>query len=506
MRFAGWLLLLLPGLILLSLPRVGVRSGMVCDERGPVAQASVRVQTRSHNTFSDDNGRFALETDRTARRITAWKAGYFIAGVPAWRSPLQLRLRRLPTEDHADYDWVDPEPAPAEEGRCGNCHAQIGQEWAASGHARSATNRRFRNLYDGSDWHGRPGKGWSLMDEHPNGTGVCAACHAPTLRDDDPALFDLRQVQGVAARGVHCDYCHKVTGLDEGEIGLTHGRFLLKLLRPAEGQLFFGPLDDVDRGEETYSPFYRDSRFCAPCHEGVVFGVPVYTTYSEWLRSPARRAGQSCQSCHMKPTGQMSNFAPGRGGVERDPWTLGNHHFFDGSHADMLRRCLDVQIHGVGTRVEVRLVTRDVGHAVPTGFIDKHLLLVVEGQDGAGRPVTLRTGSRLPSAAGDLAGRGGRLYARLLRDEHGQSPVPFWRAVPESQDTRLQPGVPDVQAFAFEPGLSRVRVRVLYRRFWHDQSRLKGWPSDELVVVDRQMDMHRLPKETLSRPARTSTP
>ena len=32
-----------------------------------------------------------------------------------------------------------------------------------------------------------------------------------------------------------------------GAIGLAHGRDALSLLRPAEGQLFFGPLDDVDR-------------------------------------------------------------------------------------------------------------------------------------------------------------------------------------------------------------------------------------------------------------------
>ena len=68
-------------------------------------------------------------------------------------------------------------------------------------------------------------------------------------------------------------------------------------------QLFFGPLDDVDRGEDAFSPLYRESRYCASCHEGIVFGVHVYSTYSEWLSSPARRAGKQCQDCHMAPTG-----------------------------------------------------------------------------------------------------------------------------------------------------------------------------------------------------------
>src|SRR5262249_50050791 len=156
-------------------------------------------------------------------------------------------------------------------------------------------------------------------DEHPLGVAVCASCHAPAIPDRDPALFDLNEVNGVAALGVHCDYCHKIAGPEKGELGLTHGRYQLRLLRPKEGQLFFAPLKDVDRGEDAYSPFYRSSRYCAACHEGVVFGVHVYSTYSEWRQSPAAILGQQCQDCHMKPTGQMTNIAPGKGGIERNP-------------------------------------------------------------------------------------------------------------------------------------------------------------------------------------------
>ena len=56
----------------------------------------------------------------------------------------------------------------------------------------------------------------------------------------------------------------------------------------------------------------------------------------------AKKRGQHCQDCHMKPTGKMTNMAPGHGGVERDPMTLANHRFFDGSREDMLRRCLQL--------------------------------------------------------------------------------------------------------------------------------------------------------------------
>jgi hypothetical protein len=460
-----------------------LRAGEVRDARGPVAGALVRCKGTLRVARTDDAGRFVLPAG--SGRLTAWKEGYFIAG---GRS-LSLRLQSLPRDDNPDYEWIDPTPRREDEQRCGNCHAQVWREWSTSGHSRTATGKHFRNLYDGSDWHGQRA-GWGLLDEHPDGAGVCSSCHAPTVRDDDPALLDLRQVRGVASLGVHCDYCHKVSGPGDGQLGLAHGRFYLRLLRPRTGQLFFGPLDDVDRGEDSYSAFQRDSRFCAACHEGVVFGVPVYTTYSEWLDSPARRAGRHCQHCHMKPTTAMHNIAPGHGGIRRDPATLGNHVFWDGSQLDMLRRCLNLDVETRrqrdGVAVQVRLVARGVGHHVPTGFIDRQLLLVVEGLDRAGRAIPLRKGPTLPAVTGPaLAGKAGRMYARLLSDESGRSPVPFWRALSEPIDTRLRPEQPDVRRFVFAAGATRVRVRVLHRRFWAETVRQKRWPDRDLVVIDR---------------------
>jgi hypothetical protein len=389
-----------------------------------------------------------------------------------------LHLERLPTEDNERYAWIDPTPDRGDDQRCGNCHEQIHDEWKRSGHSRSATGRQFRDLYA------------DLLDEHPNGAGVCASCHAPTVRDDDPALFDLRQVKGVDALGVHCDYCHKVAGPGEGKLGLTHGRFYLRLLRPSEGQLFFGPLDDVDRGEDAYSPFYRDSRYCAACHEGNVFGVAVYTTYSEWLDSPARRQGRHCQHCHTKPSGKLHNVAPGRGGIDRDPKTLGNHHFWDESQEAMLRKCLTLNLtwgrSGEGIEATITLTARGVGHRVPTGFVERQLLLVVESFDDAGRPVRVIEGPRLPAVAGrEFADKAGRVYARLLKDERGMAPAPFWRSLPEPDDTRLVPDVPDVRRFTFAGEAARLRVRVLHRRFWAATSESKGWAQRDVVVIDR---------------------
>ena len=84
------------------------------------------------------------------------------------------------------------------------------------------------------------------------------------------------------------------------------------------------------------------------------------------------------------------------------------------------------------------------GHRLPTGFIDRHLLLVVEAFGADGKPLPLKEGPVLPPVAGQaLAGRPGKLYAKLLKDFDGRSPAPFWKADPEPIDTRLIPGEAD---------------------------------------------------------------
>jgi hypothetical protein len=480
----------LAGLALLVLPAstTSFLEGSVRDEHGPLAAARVRYQGEAISSTTDVHGRFQLPQRSPPRKVTAWKQGYFIGSLRS--SSRVIFLTRLPTTDNPLYEWVDPSPNPAESLNCGSCHAEIHREWSHSRHARSVTGRRFRNLYEGTDWHGAAKVGWGLLTQYPDGAGVCASCHAPAANE-----YDLRQVQGVAAHGVHCDYCHKIESVADGTIGLSHGRFNLRLLRPSEGQVSFGPLDDVDRGKESYSPLYQDSRYCASCHEGILFGVHVYSTFSEWQASPAAQQGQQCQDCHMKPTGRVTNFAPGHGGIARDPATVANHRFFDGSQEAMLRRALRASVgferQADGVRARVRLWAEGVGHRLPTGFVDRHLVLIVEGRTFDGRTVSLRAGPKLPVLAGEeLTGKPGRLYGRVLRDFEGHSPVPFWLASPDPLlDTRLLPGKVEEELFDYPKTLSSLSLRVLYRRFWPVVAREKHWPEDEILVWEQTFSL-----------------
>src|SRR5262245_17398557 len=346
MRATRYLVLLIVALAivggLLLQPRrsTSTLEGRVHDATEPVQDATVRLQGVAHSVKADAKGRFRLPKADGIENLVGWKEGYRICSVSIKKKPLDLFLTALPDHDNEDYAWIDPTPAPGKENNCGNCHGEIYQEWRGSAHARSANNPRFLALYDGGEE-----KSWNLRRQHPLGAGVCAACHAPTFADST-LEYDLAKVSGIAKQGVHCDYCHKVADAPTDKLGTRFGRDGLKLLRPGQDDLLtFGPLDDAVRPGESfaYSPLYKESRYCASCHEGVIFGVHVYGTYSEWRNSPAAAKGQQCQTCHMTPTGLLSNIAPGKGGIQRDPRTLGSHGF-PGRQKEMLQRCLDVTV------------------------------------------------------------------------------------------------------------------------------------------------------------------
>ncbi len=321
-----------------------VIAGRVIADGQPIAGARVRWQARPESCITDAEGRFELpdlSSVTPARRVTASKVGFFIAGtdVPVPRdsaTQLELTLQPLPDQDHAAYDWIDPTPDEHSPKNCGNCHPLIYQEWLADGHARSATNPRFLSLYDGTNWQGEPDVSWGLLPDYPDAAGICTTCHAPAANLDDLAVGNIRQVEGVARRGVHCDFCHKIQDVTRATVGLTHGRFGVQLLRPESGSLSFGPLDDVDVGTDSHLPLQSESLFCATCHEGIVFGVPVYTTYSEWLESPDRgtrtnlpklphashgqndKYGAACRRDRARSTDAGDPFVPARGRVGVD--------------------------------------------------------------------------------------------------------------------------------------------------------------------------------------------
>ena len=473
-------------------------SGTVEHDGKPIAGATVRVKGTTTFAKADHLGKFKLPlpTPDQSVVVTASADGFYIGGCDfdSKNTNGKIDLTPLPTHDNEDYEWVDPTPDSHSPDRCGNCHPGIFDQWSSGAHATSANGLHLLDLYAGTNQlaskpSSSDSKSWNMLRDRAEGIGVCTSCHAPSASIDELAIGDIRHVDGVAKQGVHCDFCHKVQSVSTKNVGITHGRFGMNLLRPEHGQLFFGPLDDVDRGEDVHGPHLSKSEYCAACHEGTLFGVHVYGTYTEWLRSPARREGKQCQDCHMKPDGVTTNFAPDNGGVERNPMTLASHQLFPGGKAAMLKGSLhvDVELRNVaeGQLASVTLTATKVGHRVPTGFVDRHLILVIEGLDTNGNSIPATSGPTLPDSCGSLARMPGKLFAKQLFGESGETPIPFWAEVFDEKDTRLIPHQPARTDVHFPMEIQSVRVRMIYRRFWESVEKEKGWPNGAIIVYDQ---------------------
>jgi len=485
---------------------------VVLDETGqPAVGARVGFQGCSPRVTTKCNGQFCLPGPaRGNGRIVAWLPGYFIAGADGRSGrPITIRLKKHPAEDSPDYRWVDPSPDPAAELNCANCHAEIYRQWAASSHARSAVNKHFLDMFAGTDWHGQPNVGWNFSRDQPEALAVCSACHLPTVTADDPVAEDPTRAAGITREGIHCDYCHKIADSDlvrhREFLGLQHGRDALRLVRPAgDQQIFFGPLDDVDRGRDTFAPLYRSSYYCASCHEGTLFGTKAYETFSEWSASSYARRGIECQQCHMKSDGTTRNIAPGQGGIDRDPTTLATHHFPGSMDESFLRSSVELTLSGqrddrtVRATVTVRPV--NVGHRLPTGSPERHLLLVVRATHGRGGELAQKSGPAIPPSggvgpreAGNLAGSPGKLYGKLLRGPDGYLPAPFWQAIALESDTRLLPDQAERTTYDFDLADShdpvRLQARLIYRRFYKSIVDEKSWPDADIVLAERMVEV-----------------
>jgi hypothetical protein len=479
------------------------------DSSAPLDGVRVGIRGTSDRVVSDENGRFRLRAATDSHvRITGWKPGYFIAGASRTaEGDLELRMRLHPAEDSPEYQWVDPGPDPAGADNCANCHGQIYRQWSVSSHARASVNRHFLNTFYGTDWLGNPEKGWNFRRDQPDARAVCSACHLPTVTPADPSAESPALAAGVTREGIHCDFCHKIRDTEfahsHESLGLQHGRDAFQFVRPANGpQVFFGPLDDVDRGHDTYVPLYRSSAYCASCHEGTLFGMRVYETYSEWLASAYRKDGIECQSCHMKPDGKTRNIAPDHGGADRHPASLSTHQFPGSTDDELLRSSLELSLTGTrdgsSVRAAVRLRPIDVGHRLPTGSPDRHLILVVRATDEQDAVLALVKGPTVSAAggigerdAGNFGGMPGKLYGKIFRGSDGSSPAPFWRSVAVESDTRLLPDMPDESEYVFERGDSggavTLGITVLYRRFYKAVSDEKSWPADDRVIGERRV-------------------
>jgi hypothetical protein len=506
-------------------------SGVVRDGSGPLAGATVRIQATTNQTLTDAAGRFVLTGLRAGDSVTvsAWKEGYYcanVAGVAPPAAELSLTLRPIQTDDNPKYEWVPP----TGENSCFSCKSGVTQVWLDNdAHGRSATNPRFLTMYNGTDVRGnqspptrygstrdygrfplRPdpsqpyyGPGYKL--DFPATAGNCATCHTPGAAVDAPYAVDPNAVEGVNRFGVHCD-------------PNMPGVLSMDIRRPfpedeARYQLFFGTFDDDNvPQEDTYLPLLRESQFCAPCHFGVFWDTTVYNSFGEWLASPYSDptfpGARTCQQCHTPaPTVlngiTLTNVAPGKGGVERDPLTIHAHTFPGAASAELLRNAVTLtataRLQGDQVFVQVSIANDKTGHHVPTDSPLRQLILLVRAGDGQGQALPLLVGPTVPAwggegdpAQGYYAGLPGKGFAKVLEEVWTEiSPTgAYWNPTRVLSDNRLVALAVDASAYTFatpDQGDVTVQVTLLFRRAFKELMDQKGWDVPDIVMAEKTL-------------------
>jgi Carboxypeptidase regulatory-like domain len=524
-------------------------TGTVLDEGGaPLPGATVRIQATTNQAVSDENGRFSLYGLKAGTQVTvsAWADGYYCAtveGVEPPASDITFTMRLVQTDDNPAYQWI----APTGENSCYSCKPGVTQVWLDNdAHGRSAVNPRFLTMYNGTDMEGtqspltryaynrdygyfplRPdlsqpyyGPGYKL--DFPDTAGNCAACHVPGAAVDSPYGTDPNTVSGVNLFGIHCDYCHKIAAVTlNPDTGLPYpnmpGVLSQDIRRPFPEdtdryQIFFGSFDDDNVPmEDTYLPLIKQSQFCAPCHYGIFWDTLVYNSFGEWLASPYSdpQTGRTCQQCHMPaPTvldGQpLTNVAPEKGGVERDPLTIPAHTFPGAVNEELLQNSVTMTVSaerdGGQLIVDVTIVNDKTGHHIPTDSPLRQMLLLVQAAGADSGSLSLVEGPTLPDwtgvgdpEAGYYAGLPGQAYARILAELWTEvTPTgAYWNPTRIVSDNRIPALGSDTTHFVFlapAAGNLQVEIRLIYRRAFIDLADQKGWEIPDILMETQSLE------------------
>lgn len=464
--------------------------GQVTNHSGDhIAAAQVKIQNSDNKTVTDAEGGFCIKADSPNANLSVWKAGFFIKTVAIktasiktvpienelQQQKLQIALEPLPNRSK-DYNWLTSLHTESKEALnkralntdfepCESCHGRIVTEWKQSAHANLQKNSLY-NLLLQSEGLGIPQQ-------------QCDQCHRPVVENQQVAIS--------------CDYCHKISEVDVSD-SLLLGHQRLSHHLSAEKQSFFGSLDDVSRSNDTYHPLYKQSEYCAGCHQGRFWKTKVYSEFEEWSQSSYATQGTECQDCHMQTTAQYAA-DPQMGGLLRDSATLSNHHFAVTKRT--IQTALEVEsklVRENGTiTVTVNIKNTGAGHAIPAGNPMRHLILVLEAANSQGKVVNPVSGPSIPNwVRGKLVGESGFAYGKVLALRQGYEqtgekriyPAPFWRNSYIESDNRLRPGEITENRFQFnaEAGL-RVKVRLFLREYYVNWLDLPE-PQSEIIYFE----------------------
>lgn len=228
--------------------------------------------------------------------------------------------------------------------QCGGCHKQIYEEWASSNHAYASISPMFHAFE----------QKFQELTQGTVGT-FCVRCHQQVGtqlgENRETPLWARSQI---SREGVTCITCHRVKeqfGKVNGERRVEPG----KIFEPVYGTGEKSVIKDIIANKETYSvktskdgrgtdihngmmtnPQLAKSEFCVSCHQVAVnLGIKLEIVWDQYRDSPARKAGVTCQDCHMgkvpgKPEGYATAPSAVVGGKEINPGRKHANHRFIG--------------------------------------------------------------------------------------------------------------------------------------------------------------------------------
>ncbi len=228
--------------------------------------------------------------------------------------------------------------------QCGKCHEQIYDEWSSSQHAYASISPMFHKFE----------QKFQQLTRGTVGT-FCVRCHQQVGTQlgekREAALWELSPI---SREGVTCITCHRVKekyGKVNGERRVEPGT----INEPVYGSGKKSVIKDVLADKETYSVKtsaegrgndihegmitnnqITKSEFCVSCHQVAVnLGIKLEVVWEQFRDSPARKAGVTCQDCHMgkvpgKPKGYSTAPSAIVGGKKINPGRKHANHRFIG--------------------------------------------------------------------------------------------------------------------------------------------------------------------------------
>ena len=176
--------------------------------------------------------------------------------------------------------------------QCAACHPTQYEQWSRSMHAYAQHSPVFEafNL---------------TLAERTSGTlgTFCSRCHTPigTTLGEKGWTRNVNRSR-ISMEGITCIVCHRQARpqyKNSGRIEVQPGDMFTSCI--------YGPFDDAvslqtGAHESTATPHIKTSQFCGNCHDVVnPQGIRLEEAFSEWLNSPAAKAGIRCHDCHMGP-------------------------------------------------------------------------------------------------------------------------------------------------------------------------------------------------------------